>query len=113
MADVVLVGDQFTISYTAPESVRANNPSKISVPMRESAQWKTSNNDLVSRDTFMKVLKNVNGVFIRTTYDENMHSTTISDVSISKAAPSNGRSFVEECSCPEGFVGSRSGLKMS
>ena len=81
------------------------------MPFREGPQWKTSNNDLVTRDTFMKVLKNINGVFIRTTYDENMHSTTISDISISKAAPLNGRSFVEECSCPEGFVGSRFGLK--
>lgn len=81
------------------------------MPFREGPQWKTSNNDLVTRDTFMKVLKNINGVFIRTTYDENMHSTTISDISITKAAPLNGRSFVEECSCPEGFVGSRFGLK--
>ena len=104
MADVVIVGAKQTISHKMATPLRPNVANPVRVPLRESS-WRDTNNDLVSRDTLMRVLTDATGIHIRTTYDENMHQTSISDISIETTGSEHGASFVEECACPEEYVG--------
>ncbi|CAG5113610.1 Oidioi.mRNA.OKI2018_I69.chr2.g7700.t1.cds [Oikopleura dioica] len=105
LPDVVIQaadGSQLSYRFRTPTLPNRDNTRRVS--FRED-NWQDINGRSVSREDFLNVLANVAGVFLRTTYDENMFETSLSNVSIEKVSTQRGSSYVEHCSCPWGFSG--------
>ncbi|WAR15211.1 PGBM-like protein, partial [Mya arenaria] len=78
-------------------------------PALESSFNDLRSNTNPTRETFMKMLSDVEGILIRATYHQNMASVTLRDVSMDTAIPTptglGGAPMVEDCRCPEGYTG--------
>ncbi|CBY38048.1 unnamed protein product, partial [Oikopleura dioica] len=105
LPDVVIrAADGSQLSYRFRTPTLPNRDNSRRVALRED-NWHDMNGEPVSRDQFLSVLADVTGVFLRTTYDENMFETSLSDVSIEKVSTQQGTSYVEHCSCLWGYTG--------
>uniref|UniRef100_A0A8C9YGI2 Heparan sulfate proteoglycan 2 n=1 Tax=Sander lucioperca TaxID=283035 RepID=A0A8C9YGI2_SANLU len=96
--DVMLVGNGRRLVY------RRGNPTPARVD-----RWQHSNGRSVSREELMMTLANLDGISIRTIYDNHMVSVGLSDIVMETTTVEfstlGHAKDVEECRCPPGYSG--------
>lgn len=108
--DVVLEGKNMTIVHTGYQQPASAQIFRGSVKFLET-NFQTISGASVTREQFMSVLRDLEGIYIRASYFEQGVLTTLSDVflTLSDDDPENynlyTESSVEKCDCPRGYSG--------
>ncbi|XP_075540319.1 terribly reduced optic lobes isoform X23 [Dermacentor variabilis] len=111
-ADVQITGNGVTIFYVNIPPLPPSETRMFEVTLRED-KWQRVDSrgpTVATREDIMKVLANVEVLLIRASFNSRMHSSSLSDVSLSTAVPlrSTGHAVaieVEQCICPPGYNG--------
>ncbi|XP_065291448.1 basement membrane-specific heparan sulfate proteoglycan core protein isoform X4 [Dermacentor albipictus] len=111
-ADIQITGNGVTIFYVNIPPLPPSETRTFEVTLRED-KWQRVDSrgpTLATREDIMKVLANVEVLLIRASFNSRMHSSSLSDVSLSTAVPlrSTGHAVaieVEQCICPPGYNG--------
>ncbi|XP_052285983.1 basement membrane-specific heparan sulfate proteoglycan core protein-like isoform X3 [Dreissena polymorpha] len=107
--EIISAGQSLRIYYLFEPALVAGKTQTYEILLRESSFNDLRTNTAPTRETFMTLLSNVEGILIRATYHQKMASVTLRDVSMDTAIPTptglGGAPMVEDCRCPEGYTG--------
>ncbi|XP_022788382.1 mucin-2-like [Stylophora pistillata] len=104
--------DGSVIVYHGIQPGSGNDKATIEIKLTEEG-WRSTDGVPASRESFMRVLSDVQGIFIRASYDHRrstlVESVSIKDVSLdvgSQEDAGHGKALlVEKCECAEGYDG--------
>lgn len=95
-------------------STEAGHTSALEIRLTERDGWRTlsdcgSDAKLVSRDEMMAVLSNVESVRFRAQYFDSQQQFRIDNIRLEHVIPSDAPGMlypeIEDCECPEGYIG--------
>ncbi|CAG7687954.1 unnamed protein product [Allacma fusca] len=108
-ADVEISGNNVTLLYFSKIPVPANSREIMSVPLLEQ-YWQRQDGQLASRELLLMALANIDALLIKATYTTSTREAHLSDVILDYAVSHNtGQDLahtVEQCACPQGYMGS-------
>uniref|UniRef100_A0A8C9YGN9 Heparan sulfate proteoglycan 2 n=1 Tax=Sander lucioperca TaxID=283035 RepID=A0A8C9YGN9_SANLU len=106
--DVMLVGNGRRLVYRRGNPTPARVVNQKEIKFTED-RWQHSNGRSVSREELMMTLANLDGISIRTIYDNHMVSVGLSDIVMETTTVEfstlGHAKDVEECRCPPGYSG--------
>ncbi|XP_056242096.1 basement membrane-specific heparan sulfate proteoglycan core protein isoform X12 [Seriola aureovittata] len=106
--DVMLVGNGRRLVYRRGSGTPAQVVNQKEIRFTED-KWQHSNGRPVSREELMMTLANLDGISVRTIYDNHMVSVAISDIVMDTTTVEfsilGHAKDVEECRCPPGYSG--------
>ncbi|XP_060913971.1 basement membrane-specific heparan sulfate proteoglycan core protein isoform X4 [Labrus mixtus] len=106
--DVMLVGNGRRLVYRRGSTTAGRVVNQKEIKFTEE-NWQHSNGRPVSREDLMMTLANLDGINIRTIYDNHMVSVALSDIIMSTTSVEfstmGHAKDVEECRCPPGYSG--------
>ncbi|RWS13478.1 low-density lipoprotein receptor-related protein 2-like protein, partial [Dinothrombium tinctorium] len=117
-ADVIISGGGTTLYHIVKDEIKAGQENTIRARFWE-GEWDKSEAVIrgeapalepTTREDIMNVLRNIDHIYIRATYDRERLESSIFKVEMETAMPANTTQlpqavFVEKCSCPEGYIG--------
>ncbi|XP_052760298.1 basement membrane-specific heparan sulfate proteoglycan core protein-like isoform X2 [Mya arenaria] len=107
--EIISQGQSARVYHLFEPALEVDRTQTYEILLRESSFNDLRSNTNPTRETFMKMLSDVEGILIRATYHQNMASVTLRDVSMDTAIPTptglGGAPMVEDCRCPEGYTG--------
>ncbi|XP_077509129.1 basement membrane-specific heparan sulfate proteoglycan core protein-like isoform X11 [Amblyomma americanum] len=114
-ADIIIRGNGITLYHTLRQSYGPLRDNAIEVQFVEGEWHKDARHsasgspDTATREDIMLVLQNVEGVFIRASFDSELAESSIHSLEMDSASYSNPKNppaaLVEQCSCPAGYTG--------
>ncbi|XP_065817156.1 basement membrane-specific heparan sulfate proteoglycan core protein isoform X2 [Labrus bergylta] len=106
--DVMLVGNGRRLVYRRESKTAGRVVNQKEIKFTED-NWQHSNGRPVSREDLLMTLANLDGINIRTIYDNHMVSVALSDIIMSTTSVEfstmGHAKDVEECRCPPGYSG--------
>lgn len=115
-ADVILLGKGIELQYIHAVQLEDNHEQSFAVDLNaEQGRWqkidrRTQMTGLATRVDFMQALSKLEMIAIRATFHSQMAESYIKDVVLDDAVPydngQNRAALVEQCSCPQGYMGS-------
>ena len=110
-ADVILIGNDMTLYWQAPQELVPDSTLIYSIPLMVTPEWQKVRGgykEPASREDFLTVLSNLDYILIRATRAEQMKETFLKKIMLDIAVPLD-TGFVawgmEECQCPRGYKG--------
>ncbi|RWS31437.1 Basement membrane-specific heparan sulfate proteoglycan core protein-like protein [Leptotrombidium deliense] len=117
-ADVIITGSGITLYHVIRDEVKPSEEKRIRIRFWEGEMDKSESvlrgeapaADKTTREDIMNVLKQIESIYIRASYDRELVESVITNVEMETAFVSNASQlqpavFVEKCTCPEGYVG--------
>ncbi|KAL1421369.1 hypothetical protein MTO96_000452 [Rhipicephalus appendiculatus] len=114
-ADIIIRGNGVTLYHTLRQSYGPLRDNAIEVQFVEGEWHKDARHsaigspDTATREDIMLVLQNVEGIFIRASFDSELAESSIHGLEMDSASYSSPKnppaSSVEQCSCPTGYTG--------
>ncbi|XP_076325413.1 terribly reduced optic lobes isoform X10 [Tachypleus tridentatus] len=117
LADVILKGNNITLYHVLGKAYGPQRDNQVEVTFREDAWYKNEAqarrdlpiSDITTREDIMMVLQNVEAIWIRASYDEELVESSLLNLVLGSASPGatgNPQAvYVETCSCPQGYTG--------
>lgn len=106
--DVIIKGSDITLHHKTSQRIHPNTENVIEVPFYEN-EWGRPDGGLATRESLMMVLSDLSSILIKLTYSSDSTSSSLVFVSMEYAQSEyNGNEMalaVEECQCPEGYIG--------
>ncbi|XP_075744893.1 terribly reduced optic lobes isoform X33 [Rhipicephalus microplus] len=114
-ADIIIRGNGITLYHTLKQSYGPLRDNSIEVPFVEGEWHKDARHsaigspDTATREDIMLVLQNVEGIFVRASFDSELAESSIHGLEMDSASYSSPKnppaSSVEQCACPTGYTG--------
>lgn len=118
--DIILRGNGINLYHYVKSGYNSKADTHIKIRFWEGEWHKSDMNarseipplfDATTREDIMIALQNIDYIYIKATYDEQMIDSSILNVQIDSTALTNTSTaeqavFVEKCLCPEGYLGS-------
>ncbi|CAN7987967.1 unnamed protein product, partial [Ixodes pacificus] len=113
VADVILKGNRLTLYHTLRQSYGPLRDNAVEVQFWE-GEWHKADRqsrgpDTATREDIMMVLQNIEGIFVRASFDDELAESSIQNLEMDSASYSSPKNppatFVEQCSCPTGYTG--------
>ncbi|XP_070560391.1 basement membrane-specific heparan sulfate proteoglycan core protein-like isoform X2 [Ptychodera flava] len=106
--DVSIEGNEINLHHKFSNELRSDETRRVEIQMTEDNFYRYDGQQ-TSREHMMMMLANVKYIHIRATYNTEMRDSSLNDISMENAVPQdtgNRQALdVEECSCPEGYMG--------
>uniref|UniRef100_A0A158R3R0 Basement membrane proteoglycan n=1 Tax=Syphacia muris TaxID=451379 RepID=A0A158R3R0_9BILA len=105
--DVIIKGSDITLHHKTSQRIHPNTENVIEVPFYEN-EWGRPDGGLATRESLMMVLSDLSSILIKLTYSSDSTSSSLVFVSMEYAQSEyngNEMALVEECQCPEGYIG--------
>ncbi|XP_078729473.1 basement membrane-specific heparan sulfate proteoglycan core protein isoform X6 [Lampetra fluviatilis] len=107
--DVLLKGGGRTLAYRPRSATQTGAHNDLSILFIEENWQHESSGRAVTREELLMTLVNLEGILIKTVYDDKMVSVGLADIAMDTAittTTSLGPAYaVEECRCPPGYTG--------
>ncbi|KAL5013502.1 hypothetical protein ScPMuIL_007772 [Solemya velum] len=107
--EVVSRGQNLRMYHLFNQQIDESQPTNIEIPIVESSFILASGGDHPSREIFLTILADIEAILIRATYNQQMRTATLRDLSLDVAVPTPtglGEALdVESCRCPDGYTG--------
>ncbi|XP_075928964.1 basement membrane-specific heparan sulfate proteoglycan core protein isoform X5 [Petromyzon marinus] len=107
--DVLLKGGGRTLAYRPRSATQAGAHNDLSILFIEENWQHEGSGRAVTREELLMTLVNLEGILIKTVYDDKMVSVGLADIAMDTAittTTSLGPAYaVEECRCPPGYTG--------
>ncbi len=118
--DIILKGNGITLYHYVKAGYNPNAETPIRIRFWEGEWHKNDLNarseipplfDATTREDIMIALQNIDYIYIKATYDEQLLDTSLLNLELDTAVLTNVSSteqavYVEKCTCPEGYLGS-------
>ncbi|XP_040361206.1 basement membrane-specific heparan sulfate proteoglycan core protein isoform X5 [Ixodes scapularis] len=113
VADVILKGNRLTLYHTLRQSYGPLRDNAVEVQFWE-GEWHKADRqsrgpDTATREDIMMALQNIEGIFVRASFDDELAESSIQNLEMESASYSSPKNppatFVEQCSCPTGYTG--------
>ncbi|KAM7349812.1 terribly reduced optic lobes isoform 24-T24 [Cochliomyia hominivorax] len=107
--DVIITGNGFTLTYRSRMQPQPNIVNHMEIQFTP-GQWKKPDGRVATREEIMMILANVDNVLIRLSYiDATERQVELTNILMNSAGEHDQglgqASLIEQCSCPEGYVG--------